>query len=348
VSRRPRSVARAQRKGRGLPTRKTARRGGLLALAIAAAALLAVAFAYSGPGPDATKGDKTTVYIERGSGLTQIADALDDAKVINSRVLFVLIAKLGGASSSLKAGEYEFASGASMAKVLDDIQEGRVVRHAVTAPEGITSQMVVERLMAEPALTGPVAAPPEGAVLPQTYDFHRGETRAAVLKRMVDAQDKLLAQLWAKRAPGLPFKTPQEAVTLASIVEKETGLAAERPRIAAVFLNRMAKGMRLESDPTIIYGLTKGKPLGRPILLSELRGATPYNTYVIDGLPPTPIANPGEASLRAVLNPPKSEELFFVADGTGGHVFARTFEEHQQNVAKWRKIYAQQRAEGVR
>src|SRR5690606_18966200 len=189
--------------------------------------------------------------------------------------------------------------------------------------------------------------PPEGSVLPETYQIERGDDRAAVLKRMMDAQEALLAQLWAKRHPGLPFDTPEEAVTLASIVEKETGVAAERPRVAAVFVNRLRRGMRLESDPTIIYGLTRGRPLGRGIRASELAAATPYNTYLIDGLPPTPIANPGRASLAAVLDPPKTDELFFVADGTGGHVFAKTYEEHLRNVAKWRALEKAKAAEAA-
>jgi len=221
-----------------------------------------------------------------------------------------------------------------------------VVRHQLTVPEGFTSEMAVELLAAEPALSGPVAAPPEGSILPETYDFHRGESRAEVLARMRDAQSKLLAELWAGRAADPPFDTPQEAVTLASIVEKETAVPGERPRIAAAFVNRLKKGIRLESDPTIVYGVSKGRALGREIRLSELRGETPYNTYVIDGLPPTPIANPGRAALEAVLNPPDTDELFFVADGTGGHVFASTYGEHQRNVARWRQIKARLMREG--
>ncbi|HEX5775715.1 MAG TPA: endolytic transglycosylase MltG [Caulobacteraceae bacterium] len=349
MSRKPRAVARARRKGRGRAIRKIgARRGGMLLLTLAALVVAWAGRSYFGPGPTAPKGERTTVYIAPGSGLSAIASALDEAGVINSRLLFRVAAHVVGDSTKLRAGEYEFASKTSMRRVLDDIRAGRVVRRQVVVPEGFTSGMVAARLMAEPALTGPVAAPPEGAILPATYDFQRGEPRAAVVKRMTDAQTRLLAELWAKRAPDLPIKTPQEAVTLASIVEKETALPAERPRIAAVFTNRLRKGMRLESDPTIIYGITKGLPLRREIRLSEVKAQTPYNTYAIAGLPPTPIANPGRASLEAVLNPPKTTELFFVADGTGGHVFASTFEEHQRNVTKWRQIKAQQMAAGVR
>ena len=207
--------------------------------------------------------------------------------------------------------------------------------------------MIIEILMAEPSLTGVAAVPPEGSVLPETYEIQRGEDRAAVLQRMIDARDKLLAELWAQRQEGLPISTPEEAVILASIVEKETGVAEERPRVAAVFINRLRQGMRLQSDPTIIYGMSRGRPLGRGIRLSELNAATPYNTYMIDGLPPTPIANPGKASLVAVLAPPKTDDLYFVADGTGGHVFASTLEAHQKNVERWRQIEAAQPALGA-
>jgi UPF0755 protein len=203
--------------------------------------------------------------------------------------------------------------------------------------------MVVEALMKEANLTGDVATPAEGTILPETYDYERGEERAAVLQRMMDDHDRLLAALWDERKSGLPIRTPQDAVTLASIVEKETGVASERPRVAAVFVNRLNQGIRLQSDPTIIYGLTKGRPLGRGIRRSELDAPNPYNTYQIDGLPPGPIANPGRASLAAVLDPPDTNEIFFVADGTGGHVFAATLEEHNANVARWR-IVEQQRA----
>lgn len=196
--------------------------------------------------------------------------------------------------------------------------------------------MAAEALARAPELTGVAPAPPEGSLLPDTYQFVRGDDRAVVLRRMMDAHDEMLGALWSKRQPGLPFSTPAEAVVLASIVEKETGIASERPRVAAVFVNRLRAGMRLESDPTIIYGLNRGRPLGRGIRLSELTAATPYNTYMVDGLPPTPIANPGRASLAAVLDPPKTEELFFVADGSGGHVFAATYEAHKKNVERWR------------
>lgn len=304
------------------------------------AALLALAWAgwiYAGAGP---AGAKTSVVLRKGSSLPEIAAALERSGVVRSGSVFVLAAELTRADRTLRAGEYEFPAHASMAAVLDKIRHGKVIRHAITLPEGITSAEVARRLNAEPALVGVAPTPPEGAVLPETYDFERGEDRAAVLKRMMDARDELLAQLWAKRQPGLPFQTPEEAVILASIVEKETGKPDERPRVAAVFINRLRKGMKLESDPTIIYGLTGGVPLGHGLRVSELARPNPYSTYQIFGLPPGPIANPGREALAAVLNPAQTEDLFFVADGTGGHAFAATLEEHNRNVEAWRGVEA--------
>jgi UPF0755 protein len=258
--------------------------------------------------------------------------------VIGQAQAFQLAARLTGAGRALKAGEYEFAPHAPMDKVLAQIREGRVVLHLVSVPEGWTSAMAADAVRREPVLVGEAADPPEGSLLPDTYQVLRGQTREAVIAQMQAARDALLAQLWAARAADLPLQTPEEAVILASIVEKETGVPAERPRIAAVFENRLRTHMRLESDPTIIYGISKGLPLGRGITLSELTQPTPYNTYKIDGLPPTPIANPGRASLAAVLNPPKTDEMFFVANGQGGHVFASTLEAHRVNVEKWRAL----------
>lgn len=306
-----------------------------------------VIWTYRGPGPVARQGAATDVILPRGAGVGQIASALKAAGVIGSREIFYLAAKLGGAGRHLKAGEYEFRSGEPMAEVLADIEQGKVVRRFVAVPEGWTSEMAADAVRGEPVLTGTVETPPEGALLPDSYQIERGEDRAEVMQKMRAARDALLAQLWAERAPDLPLKTPEEAVTLASLVEKETGIPAERPRIAAVFENRLRAGMKLESDPTIIYGISRGRPLGRGISMKELVTATPYNTYRIAGLPPTPIANPGRAALTAVLKPPKSDELFFVADGTGGHVFASTFAEHQANVAKWRAIERQRAAAGA-
>jgi len=321
---------------------------GLLTLALVAALAAGWAlWSFNGAGPAAPGGkDVHGVVLRKGAGLNEIATSLEAAGVISSAPIFVLAAQVTGAGRELKAGEYEFASRAPMARVLDDVRNGRVVRRMITIPEGWTSEMVVEALMQEEALVGEVAVPPEGTILPETYDFEKGEERSAVLKRMMDARDEVLASLWDKRKPGLPIRTPEEAVILASIVEKETGVAAERPRVASVFVNRLNQGIRLQSDPTIIYGITRGRPLGRGIRRSELDGITPYNTYQIDGLPPTPIANPGRASLAAVLDPPETNYLFFVADGTGGHAFAATLEEHNRNVERWRIIEQQKKRTG--
>jgi UPF0755 protein len=228
-----------------------------------------------------------------------------------------------------------------LARILSDLRAGRVVRHLITVPEGWTSEMAAQAVARQAVLLGQAPTPPEGALLPETYEVRRGEARAAVLARMQEAQTRLLARLWPARQPGLPFASPKEAVALASIVEKETALPAERPRIAAVYINRLRAGMRLESDPTTIYGISKGRPLGRGITRAELAQVTPYNTYQVAGLPPTPIANPGRAAIAAVLNPPQTNELFFVANGEGGHAFSASFAEHQKNVARWREIERQ-------
>jgi len=318
-------------------TKRVAGAGGAV-LGVALLLMLAAVWSYAGPGPKAKAGDTTAVVLERGAGVGRIARTLEDAGVITSAGLFNVAARLTGAAGELKAGEYEVASGASMASVLSDIRAGRVVRRLLTIPEGWTSGMVLDAVNAEVVLTGAAEEPPEGSILPDSYEIQRGQAREDVIGRMREAHDKLLAELWAKRQPGLPLATPREAVTLASIVEKETGVASERPRVAAIFVNRLRKGMLLQSDPTIIYGLTKGRPLGRGIRASELAADSPWNSYRVAGLPPGPIANPGRASLEAVLNPPKTDELYFVADGTGGHAFAKTYEEHEQNVVRWRQL----------
>lgn len=317
---------------------------GLIAAGLAILVALAGAWIYLGPGPTAPRGETTLVVLEPGKGVGRIARALEEAGVVGSATAFSVAARLTGAGGDLKAGEYEFPSRASLARVLEQVRDGRVVRRTVTIPEGWTSAMVVDALNALPTLTGWVSEPPEGSVLPDTYAYRRGEARQAVLERMQAAHDRALADLWAERQPGLPLATPEEAVILASIVEKETGVAAERPRVAAVFTNRLRAGMPLQSDPTVIYGVSKGRPLGRGILASELARETPWNTYRRIGLPPTPIANPGREALEAVLNPPTTDELFFVADGTGGHAFAVTYEEHNRNVQRWRAIERQRAA----
>ena len=331
-SRRGSGTARARR---GLMTAY----GALTTLGAAALAALALAlFLYFGPGPAAPHGPSTTVVLRTGAGLSEIAADLRRGGVVGSDAIFIAAAELTGAAHRLKAGEYAFPSRASLATVMGAIADGRVVRHFITIPEGVTSQVVMETLMRADYLIGDAPAPPEGGVLPETYEARRGDDRAAVLRRMMVARDHLLAELWAHRRPDLPYRSPEDAVILASIVEKETARPEERPRIAAVFVNRLKSGMRLESDPTVIYGLTGGKPLGHGLRVSELQSRTPYNTYLVDGLPPTPIGNPGRASLAAALDPPQTGDLYFVADGTGGHAFSSTLEAHEANVKKWRAI----------
>ena len=279
------------------------------------------------------------VIIAPGTPLPRIAAELEAAGVVDNALLFRIGVIRRNAATLLKAGEYEFPAGASMAVVLDMLVNHRAILHRITIAEGLTSAMVLDVLRADPVLTGDLGeAPPEGSLLPETYLFERGATRAELLARMRASQESVLAGLWPARRADLPFGTMEEAIILASIVEKETAIAAERPRIAAVFVNRLKRGMRLESDPTIIYGLTGGAPLGRGLRVSELERPNPYSTYQIDGLPPTPICNPGRDSIAAVLNPPDSDDLFFVADGGGGHAFARTLAEHERNVAAWRRV----------
>ena len=247
------------------------------------------------------------------------------------------------ARSELKPGEYSFQKNASLRDVIGTIVEGKVVQHAVTIPEGLTSEQIVARLSDNDIFAGTVREMPrEGTLLPETYKFPRGTTREQVIQRMQQAQKRVLAEIWERRNPDIPVKTPEQLVTLASIVEKETGKADERSRVAAVFVNRLRQKMKLQSDPTIIYGLVGGKgTLGRPIKRSEIQQPSPYNTYVVDGLPPGPIANPGRASLEAAANPARTRDLFFVADGTGGHTFTETYDQHQKNVAKLRAMEKQ-------
>jgi len=301
----------------------------------------------AGPGPAARQGASTAVMIEPGSGLSRIASTLHEARVVRSALLFMAVSKLTGAGRTLKAGEYAIPSRASLTRILHMLRSGEVVRHFVTVPEGLTSAQAVAILAANPVLTGEAEVPPEGWLLPETYQVARGSDRRAVLGRMHAAQVRLMAQLWPKRRPGLPFSTPEQALILASIVEKETALDAERPRVAAVFVNRLARGMPLGSDPTVVYGISKGIPLGHGLKQSELATPTPYNTYHFAGLPPTPICNPGEAAIAAVLNPPSTDELYFVANGTGGHTFSSTMEEHEKNVARWRQVERQTQVAGA-
>jgi UPF0755 protein len=248
-----------------------------------------------------------------------------------------------GGGSPIKAGEFSIPAGASASRVLAIIQSDEVIRRMVTIPEGMPSILVHERLMAQPHLTGEVAVPAEGSVLPNTYDFERGESREALLRRMQAGMSGVLAEAWAKRAPGIAVSSPREALVLASIVEKETGKPSERRMVAGLYSNRLKKGMLLQADPTIIYPITKGKPLGRRIRQSEIRAVNGYNTYTMTGLPDGPITNPGKASIEAVLNPARTTALFMVADGTGGHKFGATLEEHNANVEEW---FAIRRARG--
>ena len=289
------------------------------------------------PGP--LTADKVVV-IMREDDAGSIADQLEKAGVIDSAMWFNVLTLLDGHRGALKRGEYAFKAGVSMNEIESELAARRVVQHKLTVPEGLTSEQIVERLRDDDVLAGDVKeVPREGSLMPETYYFERGDTRQAILARMAKAQTKLVDEVWKSRAAGLPIKSPGEMVTLASIVEKETGKADERPRVAGVFINRLQKHMKLESDPTIVYGLVYGKgTLGHSITRAELTQATPYNTYIIDGLPPGPITNPGKAALEAVANPARVKDLYFVADGTGGHVFAETLDQHLKNVAHWRQI----------
>ena len=310
----------------------------LIVLSIAAAAVLFIGRQrFEAPGPLA---EDKMVNIPRGLGIRDIADLLQREGVIDQPYVF-----MGGvialkARGELKYGEYQFTKNSSVADVVDTITEGKVIQHAVTVPEGLTSEQIVARLLENDGLAGQIKEiPREGTLLPETYRFTRGMTREQIIQRMQQAHRRVLQEVWERRMQDLPVKTPEQLVTLASIVEKETGRPDERTRVAAVFVNRLKSRMRLQSDPTIIYGLTGGKgSLGRPILKSEIEQPTPYNTYVVDGLPPGPIANPGRASLEAAANPARTKELYFVADGTGGHVFSENYTEHQKNVARLRGI----------
>lgn len=298
--------------------------------------------AFNAPGPAAKDGKETILVIKPGIGSKGIGQALADAGVIQHPEIFPLGVHVFG-HGALKAGEYAIPSGASMRAIMEILIAGKSIQHKVTAAEGLTSQMIYDIVKADPALVGSAGpVPAEGSLLPETYLFQRGETRKAILAKMKKARQALIDSLWESRAEGLPIKSKEEAIILASIVEKETGIAAERPHIASVFMNRLRIGMRLQSDPTIIYGITKGYPIGRRIKQSEIEGHTPYNTYVIAGLPPEPICNPGKDAIAAVLNPIASKDLYFVADGTGGHVFAETAEDQARHVAAWRKIHLHQ------
>lgn len=280
----------------------------------------------------------TPFIVPDGSSLASVAAKLEKGGAIRSASFFKLRARVFGVGAPIKAGEFMLPKGASPAKILSIIQGDEVLRRFVTVPEGMPSIMVYERLMANPQLTGSIEVPAEGSVLPDTYEVDRGESRQAVLLRMQAAMQRTLAELWAGRDPNLPVKTPEEALTLASIVEKETGKPSERTVVAGLYSNRLRQGIMLQADPTIIYPITRGKPLGRRIRQSEIQAVNDYNTYSMTGLPKGPITNPGKDSIAAVLHPAQTDALYMVADGTGGHQFASTLEQHNVNVEKWYTI----------
>jgi len=287
-----------------------------------------------------------TITIPRGQGLMAIARQLEREGIIDQAWVFMGGIAANKAQDDLKFGEYLIPENASMRDVMDILVEGKAILYQVTVPEGYTSEQIVARLNGDPVLIGEIKEiPAEGTLLPETYSFDRGTTRTQMIERMRHAQNRVLEDIWERRIEGLPVASPEELVVLASIVEKETGKADERPRVAGVFINRLNKRMRLQSDPTILYGLYGGKAFFEPrtITRSELDAPNNFNTYQIDGLPPTAIANPGRAAMEAVANPSRTEELFFVADGTGGHLFAETLDEHNRNVARWRQVERERR-----
>jgi len=315
----------------------------LILIAIAGGGLFLVAKQrFEAPGPLETE---KIVNIPPRLGIREIADLLVHEGVIDHPWTFVVTALFAKTHDDLRFGEYQFSKQASLHDVINTITEGKVVQHQITIPEGLTSQQIVERLLETDILAGNVKeVPREGSMLPESYRYPRGASRDQVIQRMQQAQARVVQEVWERRMPDLPLRTPQQLVTLASIVEKETGRADERTRVAAVFINRLKQRMKLQSDPTIIYGLVGGKgTLGRSILKSEIEQHTPYNTYVIEGLPPGPISNPGRAALEAAANPARTKELYFVADGTGGHAFSETLEQHQRNVARLRALEQGQR-----
>ncbi len=303
---------------------------------------------FESPGPlDAPR----IVVIPKGEGRIAIAERLEREGIITNRWTFVggyLLQGLVGSrkAAELRAGEYEIKEHASMREVIDTLAEGKSILYKATLPEGLTSEQIVERLKAEPNLSGEITSiPPEGSLLPDTYHFSKGTARNEILDRMRDAMEKAVTELWEGRDPDLPIRSVEELVTFASIIEKETGRDDERDRVAAVFLNRLKKGMRLQSDPTIIYGIVGGQGvLGRPITRADIEAKSLYNTYQINGLPPGPICNPGKSALHAALHPAKTSDLYFVADGTGGHTFSETLKDHNSAVQKWRAFEKQAKA----
>lgn len=313
--------------------------GGLLTFAVG---LVLAAYAYVNYqyNKDRNAPEQAMVFeVERGSGLSKVADQLEAGGLIDSAFIFKLVTKMNGGETSLKAGEFSLAKNMSMADIFTELSEGTPILYPVTFPEGRTSAQIVRILNDAPHLTGEITEiPAEGTLLPETYLYQKGRSRQSIIDEMKQAQTSYIDSLWENRDPDLPIKTKEDAIILASIVEKETGIGGERPEVASVFINRLNRGMRLESDPTIIYGITGGEPLGRRIFRSEINRKTDWNTYQMDGLPKTAICNPGKEAIAAVLNPPTTDYLFFVADGSGGHAFSRTYAEHRRNVAEWMKI----------
>lgn len=311
----------------------------MAAASLVTVALIAVYLLWWGPGP---KAGPRTITVQEGSSLRSVAHRLEKAGAIpGTASTYYVMARIFGPHDPIQAGEFEIPKGMGGAAILELLQHGRPVQRLITVTEGMPSIIVTEKITSNPYLTGVAPFIAEGSVLPDSYGYQRGEARAALVVRMQKAMEKAVAALWPKRSADCPVDSPEETVTLASIVEKETGKASERPMIAGVYCNRLRIGMKLDADPTVIYPVTKGKPLGRRILKSELNAVNGYNTYRRPGLPDGPIANPGKESLEAVLHPAQTKALYFVADGTGGHVFADTLAEHQANVAKWYAIRRQ-------
>jgi UPF0755 protein len=303
------------------------------AAVVVAVALLITRILWWAPGP---KPGPHTIIVEEGSTVGSVARLLERQGAIpGSARTYYVMARLFGSGDPIQAGEFEIRKGMGGAAILDLLQHGKPIQRLITVTEGMPSIIIAEKVAANPYLAGPLPMIPEGSVLPDSYGYERGEARSAVVRRMQSAMTKTLESLWAKRTPDCPVVTRDDAIILASIVEKETGKAAERPMIAGVYCNRLKIGMKLDADPTVIYPVTKGKPLGRRILRSELDAVNGYNTYRRPGLPEGPIANPGKASIAAVLHPATTRALYFVADGSGGHVFAETLAEQNANVARW-------------
>jgi UPF0755 protein len=322
-----------------------------LLLLIAGAVALALRASFEQPGP---LGHATVAVIPKGEGVYEIASRLEREGIVSDRRLFManyLSERLNSSLTDskpiqLKAGEFEIRRQASLRQVLDTLIEGKTILYRITIPEGLTSAQIIERVRAEPNLQGEVQNPPaEGTLLPDTYKFSRGMARQELVDRMRSEQQRFLATVWEKRQRDLPLQTPEQALVLASIVEKETGRADERDKVAAVFVNRLRSRMRLQSDPTIVYGIAAGQgTLGRGITRADIDTKTPYNTYQIDGLPPTPICNPGRPAIEATLNPAKTSDLYFVADGTGGHTFSPTLKDHNSAVQVWRRFEREMKA----